>query len=411
MKTKDSYRKLLETTEAIYKQEKNRQILKMLLFSTVVIFTVESLLMILLELILNIPEPIVWYIDGLLLVGLLFPLNYIFIVRPMLSQIEEHRKTNLNLVKTNEILGRFFEISDILIAYMDADFNFLRVNKAYANSDQKVPEFYVGKNHFDLFPNEENQSLFQKVVDTGETLYIIEKPFEYIANLERGITYWDWTLLPIKDKAGKVIELILVLTDRTAHKKAQIALAESERRFRAVFNQTFQLIGLLDPAGNVMLENETALDFSGVSTDEIYGKPFWELPWWDQTAHERMSLKSAVLQAGKGITTRGVHPMHPRTGEIAIMDITVKPMLDDAGNPRLLISEARDITDRIRSEEDLIRSQEEIHRLYQAEKRARDLAETLRDSAQSLSSSLNSDIVFETLLDLLIKQSASPARI
>jgi len=218
MKSGSYAKSLVEKTEELFKVDKHRQILRMLVFTTLVIFSVETLLMVLLELVLDIPEPIVWFIDGIILVVLLFPLNYKFIVQPILRQIEAHRQTNLELRKTNEILERFFEISDILVAYMDREFNFIRVNTTYAISDEHTPEYYIGKNHFDLFPNEENQQLFKQVVDTGKPLYIYERPFVYAANPERGVSYWDWSLLPIKNPTGEVEGLILVLADRTAHK-------------------------------------------------------------------------------------------------------------------------------------------------------------------------------------------------
>ena len=108
--------------EDSFTQDRYRQVIRLLIFSTLTIFSIESLLMILLELVLNIDEPIVWVIDGLLLVVLLFPLNFIFIVRPMMLQIEEQGRTNLELAKTNELLERFYTIDDVFIAYLDAGF-------------------------------------------------------------------------------------------------------------------------------------------------------------------------------------------------------------------------------------------------------------------------------------------------
>jgi len=399
MKSESYIKSLVGKTEDIFKTDKYRQIFKLLFFSTLVIFSVETLLMVLLELVLNIPEPIVWFIDGILLVVLLFPLNYQFIVRPMLRQIDAHRRTNIELLKSNEILERFFEISDILVAYMDRDFNFIRVNTTYGSYDDHTPEYYVGKNHFDLFPNEENEKFFKYVVESGKPLYIYERPFEYAANPERGTSYWDWSLLPIKNTAGEVDALILVLADRTAHKQAQMALADSERRFRAVFNQTFQLIGLLDTTGIVIGANQTAIDFSGIPLEEMKGKPFWEIPWWEQSDQPDEMLKNGIQRAVSGETIRDVYTVRNRNGTSAVMDLTIKPLLDEDGKPVLLICEARDITDRVRSEEALKHSEEELNRLYQVEIRAHDLAESLRKAALSISSSLNSSTVLDTLLD------------
>ena len=183
MKTRHN---ILNSTETNFQFEKTRKIFTMLLFSTLIIFSIETILMVVLELIVNIPEPIVWYIDGLILVILLFPLNFIFIVQPMLRQIEEHRRTNLELLKSSELLERFFDIGGILIAYMDADFNFLRVNQAYANVNKHNPEEYIGKNHFELFPNEENRQIFQTVIDTGKSFYILDKAFVSAFDLKKG---------------------------------------------------------------------------------------------------------------------------------------------------------------------------------------------------------------------------------
>ncbi len=391
----------LDATDAIFSQERNRRIIGILLFSTVAIFGVETMLMVILELVLDIPEPLVWFVDGFLLIILLFPLNYFFVIQPMLRQIDEHRRTNLELAKSNEILERFFEISDILIAYMDADFRFARVNMAYAQADSHTPDFYTGKYHFDLFPNPENEVIFRHVVQTGEPFFIYDKPFDYAGHPERGITYWDWSLLPIKTVEGKVVGVILVLLDRTAHKQAQTALEDSERRFRAVFHQTFQQILLLGPDGRAILANQTALDFSGLSPSDVQGRCLWEFPVWEKTGVETETLQEFVEKAIGGATVRSIYAVRSQTGQLASLDVTIKPMVDDHGDLLLLICEARDITERVLFEEALRVSDTQVKRLYEAEKHAHDLAETMRCAALSLSASLDSDAVMDTLLDFL----------
>ncbi|HSM24648.1 MAG TPA: PAS domain-containing protein, partial [Anaerolineaceae bacterium] len=396
-------KKLDNIIDVIIEPLKTPQIRLMLIYSTLFIFGVETIVMILLEFILDIPEPIVWFIDGLVLVLLLFPVNFHFIIRPMLHEIDQHRQTNQELRKSNEILERFFDISEYMIAYFDSDFNFIRVNSAYAAADQHPPDYYVGKNHFELFPNEENQKIFDYVFKTGKVFRIIEKPFEYPLNPERGTSYWDWSLMPVKDIENQVIGLIMVLNDVTARKQAQLDLFESEQRFRAVFNQTFQLVGLLTPTGEVTLLNQTTLDFTGVDPDSVKGKPLWEMPWWQESDEITYSLQNAVHRAKEGLTVRDVYPTISHSGDVATMDISIKPLLDEEGKPVLLIIEARDISERVQSEERLIKNEKEIQRLYQAEKNAHFLAESLRSAALDLSSSLISGNVYESLLNNISK--------
>jgi len=111
------------------------------------------------------------------------------------------------------LLDHIFEDAQTLYALLDTDFNFIRVNKAYANTDSKAPSYFVGKNHFSLFPNTDNEAIFTDCLSSGKAYYAYAKAFDYEYNPERGTTYWDWSLQPVKDKDGKVISLLLALID------------------------------------------------------------------------------------------------------------------------------------------------------------------------------------------------------
>ncbi|MBI5740160.1 MAG: PAS domain S-box protein [Nitrospirae bacterium] len=137
-------------------------------------------------------------------------------------EIVERRKVENELMKnyeslqaTNELLENVFSNVYILIAYMDAAFNFIKVNSKYAESDGREPEFFVGKNHFDLYPDKENEEIFRRVVNTGEPYFTRAKPFTYSGHPDRGMTYWDWSLKPVKNTKGRVAGLVLSLIDVT----------------------------------------------------------------------------------------------------------------------------------------------------------------------------------------------------
>ena len=136
-------------------------------------------------------------------------------------EIEERKRVEEALRDNNELLEKIFSTTHMLIAYMDTDFNFIRVNRAYAAADGREPEFFVGKNHFDLYPYEGNESIFGSVVEKGEPYTAYAKPFEYTEHPERGVTYWDWTLHPVKKVSGKVEGLVLGLVNVTERIKTE----------------------------------------------------------------------------------------------------------------------------------------------------------------------------------------------
>jgi PAS domain S-box-containing protein len=131
------------------------------------------------------------------------------------DRTKELQSSNESLQDTIDLLENVFSNVHVLIAYMDRDFNFIKVNSTYAEADGKDPAFFIGKNHFDLFSNRENEEIFRNVVKTGKPYFTHARPFQYVHNPERGTTFWDWSLKPVIDIVGRVSGLVLSLIDVT----------------------------------------------------------------------------------------------------------------------------------------------------------------------------------------------------
>jgi PAS domain S-box-containing protein len=120
------------------------------------------------------------------------------------------------------------------LAYLDRDFNFVRVNKTYAQGSGYSQEELIGQNHFALFPNEDNEIIFRRVRDTGIAEEFHDKPFFCPDHAEHGKTYWDWVLTPIRDNDRNVAGLVLALTETTERKRAEEKLQMRESRMRRI---------------------------------------------------------------------------------------------------------------------------------------------------------------------------------
>jgi len=82
----------------------------------------------------------------------------------------------------------------------------------------------------------------------------------------------DFTLFTLKDpETGEPIGLATMTRDISDRKRAEEMLRDRERLFRAIFDQSFQLIGLLKPDGTVLEVNQTALTVSGLRREEVIG--------------------------------------------------------------------------------------------------------------------------------------------
>jgi PAS domain S-box-containing protein len=183
----------------------------------------------------------------------------------VVNQDITHRKQNeLALRQSNELIERAFNSIDIMIAYMDRNFNFLRVNEAYARSAGHPVEFLAGKNHFELYPHEENQAIFQHVVDCGEPYSVFEKPFEYAEYPERGVTYWNWRVQPVLGADGLVQGIVLSLVDVTERKRAQLLLERHHQELEVLSIAEHKQRQLAETLNAVSLALSQSLDLETV---------------------------------------------------------------------------------------------------------------------------------------------------
>lgn len=151
-----------------------------------------------------------------------------FLVRQALSKVREERSRAEALARAlqseRDMLSAIMENTRTHLAYLDCDFRFVKANSAYAAGTGFRIDELLGRNHFDLFPSEENRAIFERARDTGEAVEYRARPFTYPDQPERGTTYWDWTLAPVTNAEGAVQGLVLSLTDVTQQERAREAL-------------------------------------------------------------------------------------------------------------------------------------------------------------------------------------------
>lgn len=113
------------------------------------------------------------------------------------------------------VLQAIMENTDAHLAYLDPEFNFVAVNSTYARGSGHPESELIGKNHFELFPDAENEAAFERARESGEPLEYRAKPFFFADQPWRGVTYWDWRLTAVKDVDGALKGFAFSLMDVT----------------------------------------------------------------------------------------------------------------------------------------------------------------------------------------------------
>ncbi|WP_249152970.1 PAS domain-containing sensor histidine kinase [Bradyrhizobium sp. AUGA SZCCT0240] len=203
------------------------------------------------------------------------------------------------------------------------------------------------------------------------------KPFVLEARYKRADGEWRWLRSesqPRWDPTGNHIGFIGVAHDITAAKQAETELRRlnetlelritertaqlesNEAQMRAIFETSHQYQALLNPHGDVLYANKTALDGIRADAADVIGKPFWETPWFGATEGMPDAVRNAFVAVMRGDEVKTEMRLHLPVGE-RYFDFAMRPLRDQHGAVIGAVPEAIDITERRKGEEALRQSQ------------------------------------------------------
>jgi PAS domain S-box-containing protein len=261
------------------------------------------------------------------------------------ATIAEQRRTEEVLRSTNDLLELLFSSIHIAIAYLDRDFTFIRVNQAYAAADNCDPSFFVGKNHFDLYPDAENEVLFRQVVESGETCTAYAKPFVYPHTPERGITYWDWTLQPVFGAEGQVTGLLFCLINVTHQKQVEQRLSFQSHLLGVIG----QAVIATNREGTITYWNHAAEQIYGWTAEEALGRSVMLVV----NQRDLQPAEEILSHLHTGAHWSGEFMVQRRDGSLFPALVTNVPFYDEDGNLHGIVGISSDISERKAMEEAL----------------------------------------------------------
>jgi PAS domain S-box-containing protein len=239
------------------------------------------------------------------------------------------------------MFGRIFDVSSNAMAFTEAGTGrIVDVNATWLRATGVARERAIGRTALELglWPDatmrEACLAAFQpdgRLADHEMQLVMLDGLRTVIATAEPvALSDGDYVLWEFRD-----------ITER---KRAEQALQASERKFRAIFDQTFQFTGLLDTAGCILEANEAVLDFAGESLAALVGRPLWTTAWWSQSTELQERLRDAVARAADGEFVRFVVAHTDAAGHARHIDFSLKPVRGASGRIEWLIPEGRDVT-------------------------------------------------------------------
>lgn len=160
---------------------------------------------------------------------------------------------------------------------------------------------------------------------------------------------------PVKDSAGKIIGISVIMRDITALKQAQAAIKESEERFRATFEQAAVGIAHFDLQDINIRVNRRYCEITGYPAEMLVGKSPRFLSHPDD--HGSGAEQRKLLHAGRINQFANEKRYCRKDGAVIWVRRTESLVRDDAGAALYCVRVIEDITDRKRTEEALRESE------------------------------------------------------
>ncbi len=238
----------------------------------------------------------------------------------VVTDVSSEKKAQERVKETNELLERMFANTHVLTIYLDREFNFIRVNRAFCMVCGRTEGFFEGKNFFGLYPDPATRRIFRRAVETGEPYSANESLFSCCLDRQQDM-YWDWNLQPVKGPEGEIEGLILTLVDRTVHK----ALEKERQRLVKAVEHAGDVVIITDSGGTVQYVNSAVERITGFEPRELVGKP---LDFIRLSGEGARNIHSTLAAGG---VWKGRRSGQRKDGEDLEFESTVSSVYDESG--------------------------------------------------------------------------------
>jgi PAS domain S-box-containing protein len=264
-----------------------------------------------------------------------------------LGEMIGHMRSDKALDDQSRVLEAFFTSTITPLVFLDRNFNFVRVNLAYAKACQRDISEFEGHNHFEFYPSDA-KPIFEDVVHTRVPYQAIARPFVFSDHPERGTTYWNWTLTPILDDTGETEFLVFSLEDVTERKRAEEVLKAASLYARTLIEASPDPLVTISKDGKIMDVNSATEQVTGLSRGQLIGSDFSD--YFTEPEKAREGYKKVFVE---GLVRDYPLAIQHVSGPITDVLYNATVYRNEVGEVQGVFAAARDITKRKRAEEAL----------------------------------------------------------
>ncbi len=259
--------------------------------------------------------------------------------------VNRARQSEAALAQSEQQYRMLVENQSDLMVEADMDHRLIFVSQSYCRTFGKSEDELLGTRFFPLIHPGDRDLTADSLKKALSPPYTSEHDDR--AMTVDGWRWFHWAINCVLDAKGDVTSIIGVGRDITERKEAQLALADSEQRFRKLYEQSPLGYQSLDIDGNILEVNPAWLEMLDYDSDQVIGKNFC-----DYLTHEHKSLFAERFLKFKasGEIQGAEFQMIRRDGQRVLVAIDGKVGYDSKGNFKQTHCMLRDITDARKAE-------------------------------------------------------------
>lgn len=275
------------------------------------------------------------------------------------------REAELRLQAERDKARKYLDVARVMIVALDDQGRITLVNDKACELLEDEEDRLVGadwfENHIPEDQSRDVKRVYSKLI-SGEiemTEYFENEVLT--ASGERRLIAWHNALL--HDESGNIIGTLSAGEDVTERRAMQAALAESEKRYRGLYEGSRDGIVMIDLEGHFLECNQAYADMVGYSIAELRELDFLQITpeKWHKWEWEEI-VQNQLL--GQGYTDVYEKEYRRKDGTIFPVELRSYRLEDEKGNPIALWGVVRDITERKMAQQRLAESEARFRMLY-----------------------------------------------
>ena len=202
----------------------------------------------------------------------------------MTEDITERKRTQMALSASEQAARAMLNAVSETKILLKADFTVATANETAARRLGISLDALLGAHIDEVMPHVLGKDVFRARWERAKEALSAGEPVRFVD--QRAGRWYDQTHYPVLGENGEVVHIALFAQDITERRNAEVALRQSEEKYRLVVENVMAGIGLVERDGRTAFVNRTVAALYGRSQEEMVGTTLWEL--FDRDTADRL---------------------------------------------------------------------------------------------------------------------------